>query len=100
MKKFFFLLPLVLSACASLDHGSRELALYSARPAESWHVAVADGDAQQVLSGTSAVLLKSSNPRLRAAAGRLALECWSGERPAEAAKQWFPPAIAFHSSKT
>lgn len=63
MKKFPFLLPLVLSACASLDHGSRELSLYSARPAESWHVAVADGDAQQVLSGTAPVLLKSSNPK-------------------------------------
>lgn len=70
-----FMMLLALSGCAISGIAATstipvqaadqsELSIYSTHPLESWHVAVADFESQQILSGTSAVVPKPENPRV------------------------------------
>lgn len=57
---------LALSACTALQKqavDSNDLLIYSARPLDSWHITVADSEAEQRLSGSSAVVPKPERPK-------------------------------------
>ena len=64
-----FVLPLVLALATytpAQAAGPDELLIYSSRPLESWHVTIADFEAQQVLTGTSAQVPKPAQPKVAA----------------------------------
>ena len=48
------------------ESGVGNLSLYASRPLESWHVTVADFEAQQVMDGASVTVPKPANPKVPA----------------------------------
>jgi hypothetical protein len=56
----------LLSACTTPSKltPSNDLVIFSTHPLPSWHITVADFEAQQILTGTSAVVPKPEKPRV------------------------------------
>ncbi len=69
-RSFILLALTILSACtvpgklSTTQTQSDELVIYSTHPLPSWHITVADFEAQQVLTGTSAIVPKPEKPRV------------------------------------